>query len=49
MKEKHQKKYNNGKKSRPKLANKQTKKTKTKKREKKRFFLINDRRGKVYA
>ena len=35
MKEKHQK---NGKKSRPKLANKQTKKTETKKREKKRCF-----------
>ena len=38
MKEKHKKKYNNGKKSRPKLANKQAKETKTKKREEKRCF-----------
>ena len=40
MKEKHQKKYNNGKKSRPKLANKQTKKTKSQKKGEKEVFQL---------
>ena len=38
MKEKHKKKYNNGKKSRPKLANKQTKKNKNQKKGGKEVF-----------
>lgn len=48
MKEKHKTKYNNGKKSRPKLANEQTNRQKPKKG-RKRGVLVNDRRGKVYA
>ena len=37
------------KKSRPKLANKQTNKNKKTKKGRKRGVLVNDRRGKVYA